>query len=256
MSFFSENAPRRATVVLCCVVVLCANFSRASRAGDAPPAKLPPRIVKTTPERGATDVSATEIVVVFDQDMLPGFSWMSGPAFPETTGKPVWRDKRTCALPVKLERGKFYRIGINSDDERFQNFTNEIGAPAPPRVLWFVTEGASEAEKAKAAAPRVVVTVPANDAQDVDASLAAIVVTFDKPMSAGISWTGLGKQFPSGSAPSYWKDDRRTCVFPVRLKPDCEYEIGVNDFYDIQFQSADGVPVAPMKLRFKTRSSK
>ncbi len=219
----------------------------------APP---PPSVVKTVPASGATEVSAQtrEIVVVFDQDMLPGFSWIAGPHFPKTDGDPAWRDKRTCVLPVKLERGKFYRIGVNSSSEKFQNFTNEYGKPAFPRVLCCVTEGATDAEKEKLVPPRVVSMLPADGAQDVDPSLAQIVVVFDKPMSRGMSWTGYGASFPQGTGVSQWKNDQRTGVFPVKLQPDTEYVIGINDAWHQNFQSADGVPVAPTTIRFKTKA--
>lgn len=221
----------------------------------APP---PPRVVKTIPANGATEVpvQTREIVVVFDQDMLPGFSWIAGPHFPKTDGDPVWRDKRTCILPVKLERGKFYRLGINSSEAKFQNFTNEFGKPAFPRVLCFVTEGAPESEKQKLIAPRIVSTLPATGAQDVDPSLAQIIVVFDKPMSRGMSWTGYGASFPQGTGVAHWKDDQRTCVFPVKLQPDTEYTLGINDDWHQNFQSADGVPAEPKVLRFRTRKEK
>jgi len=244
-----EKALRRAAFAGAAGVV-CLVFGSASSGEDQPP-----QVVKTLPACGATDVSAatTEIVVVFDQEMLPGYSWMAGPSFPEVTDDPAWRDKRTCALPVKLERGKFYRVRVNDSDGKFQNFTNARGVPAPPRVLWFVTEGASDAEKSRAIQPRLVAVSPADGEMDVDPRLARIEITFDKQMGSGMSWTGYGEKFPQGSAPAFWKDDRRTCVFPVKLKPDTEYEIGVNSVFNNNFQSADGVPAEPKVLKFKTR---
>jgi RNA polymerase sigma-70 factor (ECF subfamily) len=235
--------------------VLSASAADDNTVGAAPPS---PRVIKTFPAAGATEVSVktTEIVAVFDQDMLPGYSWIAGPHFPQVAGDPVWRDKRTCVLPVKLERGKFYRVGLNSSDEKLQNFTNEEGSPALPHVIYFVTEGATDAEKQKVIAPRIVGALPADGAQDVDPSLDRILVTFDKPMSRGMSWTGYGTSYPQASAPAYWKDDKRTCVFPVKLQPDTRYSIGINDDWYLNFQSADGVPVEPVVIRFKTREKK
>jgi RNA polymerase sigma-70 factor (ECF subfamily) len=259
-----RRLPQFTVVVRWSVCILAASFwlslaATASAADDndletEPP---PPRVVNTIPASGATEVSVQtrEIVVVFDQDMLPGFSWIAGPHFPKADGAPVWRDKRTCVLPVKLERGKFYRIGINSSEDKFQNFTNEHGRPAFPSVLTFVTEGATDAEKSKLVAPRVVTTVPANGAQDVEPSLAQIIVVFDQPMSRGMSWTGYGASFPQGAGVAHWKDDQRTCVFPVKLQPDTEYSIGINDAWHQNFQSVHGVPVEPLVVRFKTRKN-
>ena len=66
---------------------------------------------------------STEITVTFDQEMGGGMSWTGGgPEFPPSPEgqKAQWRDKRTCVLPVKLEAGHFYRVGINSTS--YQNF--------------------------------------------------------------------------------------------------------------------------------------
>ena len=78
-----------------------------------------PTIIKTEPEFGATGVSSAlkEITVTFDRDMSSGMSWTGGgPEFPpvDKSRKATWTDKRTCMLPVKLDRGTFYRVGVNS----------------------------------------------------------------------------------------------------------------------------------------------
>jgi hypothetical protein len=68
----------------------------------------PPRIVSTSPKVGEVEVSPglTEITVTFDQDMEKGCSWTGGgPEFPpgQDGKKAVWRNPRTCVLPVKLQ---------------------------------------------------------------------------------------------------------------------------------------------------------
>jgi RNA polymerase sigma-70 factor (ECF subfamily) len=104
----------------------------------------PPKVVSTVPENGATDVDPglTEIRVTFNKDMHDGsWSWTqrSDDSFPEVTGKIHYRaDKRTCVLPVKLEPGKTYWIGLNS--ERFHNFKDEGRRPAIPYPLTFTTK--------------------------------------------------------------------------------------------------------------------
>jgi len=67
----------------------------------------PPRIIRTSPDVGATEVDpdVTEITVTFDRDMGGGMSWTGrGSEFPKSAeGQQAhWRDKRTCVLPVKL----------------------------------------------------------------------------------------------------------------------------------------------------------
>ena len=112
-----------------------------ARAGDrpAPAADAPyPQIVKTVPEVGATDVSPHlgEVTVTFDRDMSGGMSWTGGPPlFPPSTKRAGrWSDARTCVLPVKLAKGSYYRLGINSTS--FQNFKSTNGTPAPVGQLF------------------------------------------------------------------------------------------------------------------------
>lgn len=102
-----------------------------------------PKILFTKPADGATDVdpALSEITVTFDQDMSEGMSWTGGP--PEFPSSPEgqqaqWRGKRTCVLPVKLESGHQYRVGINSPS--YHNFCSAGGTPALPASISFSTK--------------------------------------------------------------------------------------------------------------------
>ncbi len=103
-----------------------------------------PVVIKTTPTTYADDVSANlnQLSVTFNQVMIEvNFSWVTwdGP-FPETTGKPFFDStKRTCTLPVKLEPGKAYIVGINIG--RFNSFQSHDGVTARPYALVFATKG-------------------------------------------------------------------------------------------------------------------
>jgi hypothetical protein len=219
----------------------------------------PPRVVATSPKVGETDVKPdlTEITVIFDRDMQPGFSWTGGPPdFPPGPEgkKPLWRDKRTCVLPVKLEAGRYYRVGINSTS--FQNFRSAEGLPAQTSAIYFTTVGASEQLKRKASRPVIVGLFPKNGASDVDPNLKEIRVTFNVPMDDGFSWTGGGEQFPTipeGKKP-FWIDGHKTCVLPVELKPGWEYRLGLNSPSHKNFQSSGGVPLDPVSYSFKTKA--
>lgn len=231
-----------------------------ARAQDHQPARgAVPRVVATSPAVGAIDVdSATaEITVTFDRDMGSGFSWTGGgPDYPPARkGKDAfWRDRRTCVLPVKLQPGRYYRVGINSDS--FRNFQSADGAPAPPSAIYFATEGASEKVKSRLRKPRIISMYPPNGAKDVDPGLGKIRVTFSVPMGAGFSWTGGGPRFPKvadGKRP-HWTDDRTTCVLPVELKPGWDYRLGLNSPSFKNFQSEGGVPLDPVVYTFTTRA--
>ncbi len=231
---------------------------RGGPADNGADAKGPPRIVSTSPEVGATDVdpSVSEITVTFDRDMQEGCSWTGGgPEFPpgQPGKKPVWKDKRTCSLPVKLDKAKFYRVGINSTS--YRNFKSAEGVSVQPSAIYFTTKGASDALKAKASVPKIVALVPRNGADDVDPNLKEIRVTFSVPMGAGCSWTGGGENFPTipEGKKIHWTEDKKTCVMPVELKPGWEYHLGINSPSHRNFQSAGGVPLEPVKYSFKTK---
>jgi len=102
-----------------------------------------PKILFTKPADGATEVdpSLAEITVTFDQDMGAGFSWTGGgPEYPQRPAgaQAQWRGKRTCVLPVKLEPGHHYRVGINSPS--YRNFCSAGGAPVEPSSINFTTK--------------------------------------------------------------------------------------------------------------------
>jgi hypothetical protein len=220
----------------------------------------PPKIVATSPVVGATDVdpAVTEITVTFNQEMGGGMSWTGGgPEFPPSPEgqKAQWRDKHTCVLPVKLEAGHFYRVGINSTS--YQNFSSDHGLAALPSAIFFTTQGASDELKAKTLVPQVVRLDPANGAQNVSPEVTEVRVTFSVPMGGGFSWCTLGDDdadFPKGREGKevHWTEDKKTCVLPVVLKPGMTYRLGLNAPEFKNFQSEGGVPLEPVEYTFKT----
>lgn len=101
-----------------------------------------PVIIRTYPEAFSEDISADlkEITVTFDREMMDGsWSWTGGmEGSVQTTGKPYYdSSKTTCTLPVKLEPGKVYWVGINSVS--FKNFKSRDGVPADWYVILFAT---------------------------------------------------------------------------------------------------------------------
>ena len=229
------------------------------RTPDGQPASgAVPRIVATSPAVGATDVdpATAEITVTFDRDMGSGFSWTgSGPDHPPTPEEqhPFWRDRRTCVLPVKLEAGHHYRVGINSTS--YQNFRSSEGVPASPSAISFVTKGASEEVKSRSRKPQVVSMNPPNGANDVDPALRELRVTFNVSMGGGFSWTGGGPHYPKTAGRPHWTKDRKTCVLPVQLKPGWDYRLGLNSPSFKNFQSEAGIPLEPVEYVFTTRGA-
>lgn len=102
------------------------------------------RVESSTPLNGATNVDAAlaEVVIVFNQPMRQD-SWSfvitEAGEFPETTGDPSFRDERTCVLPVKLEKGKTYAVGVNSAQRRGFVSAADDARAAEPYILVFKT---------------------------------------------------------------------------------------------------------------------
>ena len=106
---------------------------------------MPPSVVKTTPQAGATNVdpSLNEVCVTFSKDMMTNQMWSWCSQTPETfpeidkTHIRYLNDKRTCVLPVKLKPGKTYIIWINS--QKFNHFKDTNHNSAIPYLLVFQT---------------------------------------------------------------------------------------------------------------------
>ncbi len=124
---------------------------------------------------------------------------------------------------------------------------------------WFVTLGdrlpalrvAYESHR-----PRVVATSVPDAATEVDPDSRSLVVTFDRPMRRGWSLhpvqgpTGL-LAVPSLRAPRMSADSLRFEI-EMELEPGTEYGLALNDTFGGGFLSAEGVPLAPTTLRFRT----
>jgi len=135
------------------------SLTRIEPAGD------PPRIASTSPADGAKEVdpATVEVTVTFDRDMGPSFAWNgNGPEYPFVPeGKASWRDQRTCVLPVKLEPGRNYRVGLNTFSPNHQSFRSVEGVRAIPTAIHFATRGtrkpdeSAEAFEGQPEAPKV-----------------------------------------------------------------------------------------------------
>jgi RNA polymerase sigma-70 factor (ECF subfamily) len=242
-------------------VVALTDAQTAKTSTSSETALAAPKIISTSPAVAAMEVdpATSEITVTFDQDMRKGFSWTGGgPDFPPGIKgkKAYWRNSRTCVLPVKLEAGHYYRVGINSTS--YNNFRGTNGAAAPPSAIYFATQGASPDVKAKTFVPKVMAFSPSDGDQNVARDLTEVRVTFNVPMGGGCSWCTVGdddSDFPKGREGKeyYWTDDKRTCVLPVTLESGKTYRLSINAAEYKNFQSEGGVPCEPVKYSFKTR---
>ena len=125
-----------------------------------------------------------------------------------------------------------------------------------PTVKATLAAYAKELEKTAAAKPKVISMTPVNGAKDVDPSLKAIVVTFDRPMrDGGWAFVGGGPNFPKVMGQPSYDDTRTTLTLPVELKPAWDYEFWLNRGRFNSFQSEDGVPLASVHVTFRTRKA-
>jgi tetratricopeptide (TPR) repeat protein len=260
------------------------NAAAKEAAREPPPAGPEPVVVKTTPTAFANDVdpSLKEITVTFDRRMKDqSWSWTGGgDTYPKTTGRPHYDAAcRTCTLPVELQPGKVYWVGVNA--KSFKNFQTPDFVPAKWYVILFATRSADgkptvipqdmlkQAKEINAAAreaaslppdagpqPVVVATSPPVFATDVSPSLKEITVTFDRRMKDGSwSWTSEGDTFPKTTGRPYYEERCRTCTLPVELQPGKAYLVGINAPRFRNFQTPDFVPARQYIIVFATRES-
>ena len=106
----------------------------------------------------------------------------------------------------------------------------------------------------ESAPPVVVKTVPAAGATHVDATTTEIRVTFSKPMrDGGWSWTTWGEDtLPEVAGQPRYLPDGRTCVLPVKLKPEKFYATWLNSDKYSNFKDTNDVPAVPYLLTFVT----
>lgn len=124
---------------------LIAAKARGQLAKLTPRAGAAPRLMRTTPEAMTNDVdpSLDKITVTFDRPMIDK-SWSftgGGETFPKRTGEISYdADRTTCTMPVKLQPGKVYWVGVNSPS--YRSFRAADGTPAQRYVILFATKSA------------------------------------------------------------------------------------------------------------------
>ncbi|MBN1341132.1 MAG: Ig-like domain-containing protein [Phycisphaerae bacterium] len=227
-----------------------------------------PVVLATEPATLSEDVSPDleKITVTFSRPMMDkSWSWTGGrKQFPKTTGSPSYDDQKvTCTLPVSLEPGRVYQVGINSPSHR--NFKTLDRVPARPYVILFATKGADgkptklpremvkAAQDVNAGPPRVLQTSPVALSDDVSADLKEITVTFSCEMMDGSwSWTGGGDTYPKTTGKPSYDRRRTTCRLPVKLQPGKVYWVGVNSPSHKYFQTPGHVPAKWYVILFST----
>ncbi len=110
------------------------------------PGQSAPVVVRTSPQAFANDIdpSLKIITVTFDRTMMDNsWSWTGGgDTYPKMAGRPYYdQSKRTCTMPVTLEPGKVYWVGINSPSHK--NFKTPSRQAASWYIILFATRSAN-----------------------------------------------------------------------------------------------------------------
>jgi hypothetical protein len=106
-------------------------------------------------------------------------------------------------------------------------------------------------EVAIADPPKVVKAVPDNGAVNVSPLIKEIRVTFDQPMGKGMSVVGGGEEFPEIQGRPTWINDR-TIAVKVKLKPNHDYWLSINNEKFQNFTNRNGESAVPYPIKFRT----
>jgi len=121
-------------------------------------------------------------------------------------------------------------------------------------ALWLLVVGLATSP-ARADRPQVEKVSPENGATDVDPATRELRVTFDQDMeNHGYSFVGGGPAFPGAGRPRWI--DARTCVLPVRLAPERDYQLSINSERFQNFRSQKGEPAEVYPIHFRTGKGK
>jgi hypothetical protein len=135
-----------------------------------------------------------------------------------------------------------------------------------PRVIVYFEQLAGRVDEMKsrydAMRPKVASISIENGSENVDPALTEIMVRFDQPMQKTSPILlhdvrpvrGGRDRFPEIVSQAF-ESNGTTYRMGIRLKPDQAYEFVLNRPSGGDFVSADGVPLAPYHIKFKTRSA-
>jgi len=155
----------------------------------------------------------------------------------------------------KTREGRLGVLQIIGYDEK-----KKPGEPIGIKIRYKLLEYSAALAAALAAgdAPRVIKTTPEALANDVEASLDKITVTFARP-TKDKSWfwsrTGGGETFPQGTGGISYDAARTTYTMPVKLQPGKVYWVGINSPSHKNFKPADGTPAERYVILFATKSA-
>ena len=124
-----------------------------------------------------------------------------------------------------------------------------------PNVVTFFADTAAHADEiSESSRPKVLSMNIANGATDVDPALKEIVVRFDRPMDRSrFGVNGIAAAPLPAMSKAAYDEAGRVFTIAVTLEPNKEYGFTLNWPGGDVFQSAEGVPLKPVEVKFRTR---
>lgn len=214
-----------------------------------------PKVVEVFPSDGATDVNPlTELRIRFDRPMTPSLAHLHwthrGPGGFRHRGSLRYDpEKYEFVLPMRLTPDFTHQLTVNEKDDR-SGFRSVDGIP-PLAFSWsFKTSSIPKPRDGQP--PRIVAIEPANDTE---VPLYNVVkIRFDRPMNAdwyGIKYDAVRPlEKPQLHGAVNYDAARQQFELPLVLPANWNGELQLVDF-----ASAEGVPLDPVTLKYRTLRS-
>jgi hypothetical protein len=165
----------------------------------------------------------------------------------------IWMDDLVKLFDAYENNRKEY----SSLDEFFPNivrFFNGYSKIIKDKISTLERENELKLIEMKEKGPKIVSTFPVNGNNDVDCNIEDMIITFDTEMK-DLSWAFLvgKKAFPTVVGHPAYDMGKKVLKLKIKLKPNTEYEMWLNNESNLGFRSSINIPLAPVLLKFKTK---
>jgi hypothetical protein len=171
------------------------------------------------------------------------------------------RDNETSDIAKAFEkeehrRGFLWTGELATLISKFQRSRNQYPTfeKFMPEVVAFFEQVSNGMPQRMSKLPKVSRTEPA-DGSEVDSSTSELVVHFDRPMvigRRGLINLPVGER-KDGSKNVIWSEDGKSLRVPIKLEPGKTYDIGIGTIWNESYESQDGYPLDPVRIKFSVQ---
>jgi len=214
-----------------------------------------PYVVDSLPGDGQTEVDPAlkTLTVTFSREMSTRTDGWTGraPTYPAVAGRSYWDQERLrCSLPVRLEPGRCYVVGVNEGSEL--GFRSRGGSTALPYAIVFATRGFDTGATPLPFA-WVQTTVPACGASGVPPGRTTLAVRLSRPVVGGVGpWQRYGSVVPLVLTHPRYSDNRRGVRMDLMLGGARAYAMEIGARCHPGLMTPDRRPLLPYWLAFRT----